>query len=170
MNRISIFITLGLLQLFWVQLNAQNNATVIRVVDGDTYQVLKGKRIFTIRLLNVDAPETKQPFGEAAKDSVSKIILGKSIEFENIKLDKYNRTLATVYINKKRLDSILIAKGWAWFYEEYSNKIELKTLQNVAMNKRLGLWKCGFSKACPPSVYRKLNAKNRAKYCKGCNN
>ena len=58
MKQKSIFLTLGFFLCFWVQIEAQTSATVIRVVDGDTYQMLKGKRTFTVRLLNVDAPET----------------------------------------------------------------------------------------------------------------
>ena len=92
-------------------LTAQYNATVIRVIDGDTYQMFKGKRIFTVRLLNVDAPETTQNFGEPAKDSVSKLILGKTAVIVSLKLDRYKRVLASVTINNKVLDSILLSNG-----------------------------------------------------------
>lgn len=170
MKAIKLLILLPFLMLQIASAFAQNSATVIRVVDGDTYQLLKGKRVFTARLLNVDAPETKQSFGEAAKDSVSKLILGKTVQFDSVKLDRYDRVLGNISIKGMALDSLLIANGWAWFYAEYSNKVELEKLQNEAVNKRLGLWKCGFNRVCPPSVYRKLNAKNRAKYCNGCNN
>jgi micrococcal nuclease len=170
MKQKSILLTLGFFLCFWVQIEAQTTATVIRVVDGDTYQMLKGKRIFTVRLLNVDAPETKQSFGEAAKDSVSKLILGKTVVVDSLKLDRYNRVLASVSINSKALDSILVGNGWAWHYAAYSNKPELATMQEMAINKHLGLWKCGANKVCPPSVFRSLNAKNRAKYCNACSN
>lgn len=169
MNAIKLLILLPYLMLQIASAFAQNSATVIRVVDGDTYQMLKGKRIFTVRLLNVDAPETKQGFGEAAKDSVSKLILGKTVVVDSLKLDRYNRVLASVTINGKALDSILVSNGWAWHYVEYSNKPELGTMQETAIDKHLGLWKCGANKVCPPSVFRSLNAKNRVRYCKGCN-
>ena len=45
---------------------AQNTAKVVRVVDGDTYKLLSNGKIITARLVNVDAPETMQNFGEAA--------------------------------------------------------------------------------------------------------
>ena len=160
-----------LLSYLMLQINSastQNSATVIRVIDGDTYQMLKGKRIFTVRLLNVDAPETKQSFGEAAKDSVSKIILGKSIVVTSLKLDRYNRVLASVTINGKALDSFIVSNGWAWHYAEYSNKPELAEMQEMALEKHLGLWKCGTNKVCPPKIFRSLNSKNRVKYCKSC--
>ncbi|MBS1641224.1 MAG: thermonuclease family protein [Bacteroidetes bacterium] len=162
-----------LFSLMWLattKITAQTTATVVRVVDGDTYQMLKGKRIFTVRLLNVDAPEATQSFGEAAKDSVSQLILGKTVVVDSLKLDRYNRVLASVTINGKALDSIMVSNGWAWHYVEYSNKPELATMQEMAINKHFGLWKCGTNKVCPPSVFRKLNARNRAKYCKGCIN
>lgn len=170
MKAIKLLILLPYLMLQITSAFTQNCATVIRVIDGDTYQMLKGKRTFTVRLLNVDAPETKQSFGEAAKDSISKLILGKTVIVDSLKLDRYNRVLASVTINGKALDSLMVSNGWAWFYAEYSNKVELETLQNIAITKHLGLWKCGQDKVCPPTVYRKLNAKNRAKYCNGCNN
>lgn len=169
MKAIKLLILLPYLMLQIASAVAQNSATVIRVVDGDTYQLLKGKRIFTVRLLNVDAPETKQSFGDAAKDSVSKLILGNTVVFDSIKLDRYNRVLASITINGKALDSIMVSNGWAWHYAEYSNKPELVAMQEAAIYKNLGLWKCGVNNVCPPSVFRSLNAKNRAKYCKGCN-
>jgi micrococcal nuclease len=170
MKAIKLLILLPYLMLQITSAFAQNSATVIRVVDGDTYQMLKGKRIFTVRLLNIDAPETNQSFGEAAKDSVSKLILGKTVLVDSLKLDRYNRVLASVTINSKALDSLMVSNGWAWHYVEYSNKPELATMQEKAINKHLGLWKCGAKKVCPPSVFRSLNAKNRAKYCNACSN
>lgn len=168
MKQITKFLIVGFFLIFWVQSNAQKNATVIRIVDGDTYQLLQNKRVITVRLANVDAPETKQSFGEAAKDSISKLILGKSVVVDSLKLDRYNRVIATIAIKGMALDSIMVSNGWAWHYAEYSYKPELAAMQEMAANKHLGLWKCGANKICPPSVFRSLNAKNRAKYCKGC--
>ncbi len=168
MKAIKLLILLPYLMLQMVSVFAQNTATVIRVIDGDTYQMLKAGRVFTTRLLNVDAPETKQSFGEVAKDSVSKLILGKTVVVDSLKLDRYNRVLASVTINGKALDSIMVSNGWAWHYVEYSYKPELAIMQETAINNHLGLWKCGANKVCPPQVFRSLNTKNKVKYCKGC--
>ena len=170
MKLLKHFLFIGFVWLNTTSIMAQTPATVIRIVDGDTYQLLQNKRVFTVRLANVDAPETKQSFGEAAKDSVSKLILGKSVVVDNLKLDRYNRVIATIEIKGMALDSIMVANGWAWHYAKYSYKPELAAMQEMSISKHLGLWKCGANKVCPPSIFRSFNAKNRAKYCKGCKN
>lgn len=47
---------------------------VVRVVDGDTYDVLAGGITHRVRLLGVDAPERDQPFGKQATDSVARLL------------------------------------------------------------------------------------------------
>jgi endonuclease YncB( thermonuclease family) len=42
---------------------AQIQGKVIRVLDGDTIEVLQEQQPVRVRLLNIDAPEKKQPFG-----------------------------------------------------------------------------------------------------------
>jgi endonuclease YncB( thermonuclease family) len=138
------------------------------VVDADTYQMFKGKRLFTVRLANVDAPETSQAFGSEATKQVSGLILGKTVTVDGIGKDAYNRMIATVTINGKALDSTLVVNGWAWHYKAYSHNKGLEDLQNMAIAGRKGLWKCGASKVCPPWIYRGLNSKNRAIFCSRC--
>ena len=147
---------------------AQTKATVIRIVDADTYQVLSNAQVFTVRLANVDAPELKQHFGVEAKQFVSELIYGKQVLIEVQGKDRYNRTIASITINGKALDSILISNGWAWHYAEYNHEKKLATYQNEAIKFKLGLWQCGTNKVCPPWVYRNLNSKNRKVYCSGC--
>jgi endonuclease YncB( thermonuclease family) len=43
MKQITMFLVVGFFLIFWVQSNAQKPATVVRVVDGDTYQLLQNK-------------------------------------------------------------------------------------------------------------------------------
>ena len=168
MKAIKLLILLPYLMLQIASAFAQNSATVIRVVDGDTYQLLKAGRTFTIRLANVDAPESKQQFGSEAASNVSGLILGKTVVVDSLKLDRYNRVLASVTINGKALDSMLVSNGWAWHYQQYSNDTLLKSLMVSAINANTGLWKCGMNGVCPPSFWRSYNLKNKSKYCKSC--
>jgi len=170
MKAIKLLILLPYLMLQMASAFAQNSATVIRVVDGDTYQLLKAGRTFTIRLANVDAPESKQQFGSEAASNVSGLILGKTVLIDSIGKDRYNRTIANITIKGMALDSIMVRNGWAWQYSTYNSSKALAELQKQAINEHLGVWGCGTNNVCPPWVFRNLNSKNRQRFCKNCNN
>lgn len=147
---------------------AKETARVIRVKDGDTYVFKDNTKEFTVRLKNVDAPESKQQFGFLSGIYVSQLILGKVVQYESTGTDIYKRVLADVWIDNKRLDSILIRNGWAWQYVQYSNDILLKQCMQLAIDEKKGIWKCGTMAVCPPSLWRKYSIKEKNKYCSGC--
>ena len=161
-------ILIGLMIAIASNAMAQNTAKVVRVVDGDTYKLLSNGKIITARLVNVDAPETMQNFGEAAKQQATNILVGKTVSFDNKGTDKYNRVLASITVDGMALDSLLIINGLAWVYLEYCNDANLLRLQQLAINGNKGLWVCGVNSVCPPWLYRHYNYRKRLKYCKGC--
>ena len=79
---------------------------VIRVIDGDTVDVRYGGDDHRIRLLNVDAPETKHPdevvecLGPEATDFLTERLQPGDevrLEFDEELLDRYGRELAGVF-------------------------------------------------------------------------
>ncbi|MFY7963516.1 MAG: thermonuclease family protein, partial [Chitinophagaceae bacterium] len=58
------------------------------------------------------------------------------------KTDLYGRLLVSATFNGMSLDSLLIAKGWVWFYSVYSQRMDLKNIENAAKHNCLGLWNC----------------------------
>ena len=83
----------------------------IEVIDGDTFAIDKGE---IIRLLCVDTPEEGDSGYAEAKNYLSSIIISENgnLTIERRGLDKYNRTLAWVYvggllINKELIDNEL---------------------------------------------------------------
>lgn len=157
-----------LLLLLSSLLTAKETARVVRVKDGDTYVFRNDTKEFTVRLKNVDAPESKQQYGFQSGLYVSQLILGKVVQYESNGTDIYKRVLADVWINNQRLDSILTRNGWAWQYVQYSNDILLKQCMQLAIDEKKGLWKCGTMAVCPPSLWRKYSTKEKNKYCRGC--
>ncbi len=149
-------------------LNANDSARVVKVIDGDTYILRKDNTNFTVRLKNVDAPESKQQFGFLSTVYTSQLILGKVVQYNSTGKDIYKRVLADIWINNQRLDSILIRNGWAWHYQQYSNDTLLKSMMVLAINEKIGLWKCGMNGVCPPNLWRTYNIKKRTKYCTVC--
>ncbi len=127
---------------------------VYKVVDGDTFYCFdKNKNELKVRLIGIDAPETRNRFkkkkgyyGEEAKSFLTDMILNKyvKLEFDLDKYDQYNRVLAYVYLEDGTfVNLILIKEGYARimtiqpnskysevFYEEQIN----------ARNNKRGLW------------------------------
>jgi endonuclease YncB( thermonuclease family) len=79
------FFTVSLIAVFLIlqPVNAQAEklyAKVIGVSDGDTITVLTPiKKEIKIRLAEIDAPEKRQPHGEASKKFLSTLVFGKDV-------------------------------------------------------------------------------------------
>lgn len=82
------------------------NATVLRVVDGDTIHARVGGRDETIRLIGIDTPETVKPntpvqcFGEEASRQTKSLLAPRTLirlERDAEARDDYGRLLAYVY-------------------------------------------------------------------------
>ncbi|MBF5591007.1 thermonuclease, partial [Escherichia coli] len=58
---------------------AQIQGNVIRVLDGDTLEILQDKKTVRVRLANIDAPEKKQPFGRWSATQLKDLVAGKPV-------------------------------------------------------------------------------------------
>ena len=68
----------------------------VRILDGDTIEVLSNKHSLRIRLSGIDCPEKGQAYGKKAKQAESTLVFGKQITLQTHDKDKYRRTLADV--------------------------------------------------------------------------
>ena len=57
----------------------QIQGNVVRVLDGDTIEVLQDRTPVRIRLINIDAPEKKQPFGRWSTNQLKSLIAGQPV-------------------------------------------------------------------------------------------
>lgn len=121
---------------------SQINAKIVGIKDGDTVVALLDRNIQkTLRLAEVDCPESKQPFGNNAKQFTSSQIFGKNVIFYPTDTDRYGRTIAKIfYANDKYLSAEIIKAGLGWWYYQYSDNIELGKMQDIAKAEGLGLW------------------------------
>lgn len=81
---------------------AQIQGKVIRVLDGDTIEVktLPAKIVvyevpIRVRLINIDAPEKKQPFGRWSTNQLKALLAGQSVTVSYTQTDRYGRVLGT---------------------------------------------------------------------------
>lgn len=98
---------------------APNEVTVSRVIDGDTFVAATTEGEKTIRLLNVDTPETKDPNGPveclgpqatAALEQLLPVGSVVRLELDEEPRDKYGRTLAGVFNSSGTLINAEVAR------------------------------------------------------------
>ena len=137
------------------------NGRVVAISDGDTITVLDaGKVQHKVRLMGIDAPEKKQPFGNRSKQHLSDLIFDKPVSVEYRKHDRYGRIIGKVMVAApdacpavephcpKSLDTglALITVGLAWHYKQYENEQTKEDRERYAFAeeearaKRAGLW------------------------------
>ena len=117
------------------------NGKVVRVIDGDSIEILCQKTTYEIRLEGVDCPEMGQPFGKTAKKFTSQMAFGKTVTVQVKELDKYGRTVGTVILpDGTNLCRELVKAGLAWWYRQYSDDESLQALEEEAREAGRGLW------------------------------
>ena len=99
--------------------SGRDQAVVVRVVDGDTFEASVNGEQETVRLLNVDTPETKDPkapvecMGPEATKALEQLLpVGSrvTLELDKEPLDKYGRTLAGVFDSNGKLVNAEVAR------------------------------------------------------------
>lgn len=120
---------------------------VVGVADGDTLTVLTAeKRRERVRLAGVDAPESKQAYGAAAKRRLSALVYGGEVTVEYAKRDRYGRIVGRVLRDANDAGLALLASGHAWHYLRYAReqsdveRAAYATAEGQARAARRGLW------------------------------
>jgi endonuclease YncB( thermonuclease family) len=114
---------------------------VVSVHDGDTLTVLVDHRQVRVRLIDIDAPELRQPFGTRSRQSLSTLCFGKVASLDVRGHDRYNRTLARVTCAGADANAEQVRRGYAWTYVRYARPDSpLFALENEARTAHRGLW------------------------------
>ena len=134
-------------------LNLEIQGKVIRVLDGDTIEVLQDKKPVRIRLANIDAPEKKQAFGRWSANQLKALLAGQSVTVSYTQTDRYGRIIGHVFTtNGTDASRFMVQSGAAWVYERYNVDESLPALQREAQEKKRGLW--ADPKPVPPWEWR----------------
>jgi len=113
---------------------------VVRVADGDTITVLRDREQVKVRLLEIDAPEKAQAFGNRSKQSLSDLCFNKTARLDDKGKDRYGRTLARVYCDGVDANAEQVRRGMAWVYDRYVTDRGLYSIQDEARAAKRGLW------------------------------
>jgi endonuclease YncB( thermonuclease family) len=113
---------------------------VVKVSDGDTLTLLVEGKQLKVRLIEIDAPESKQAFGERSRKSLGEMCAGQQATVRYSSRDKYGRVLGRVHCQGVDANSEQVRRGMAWVYDRYVTDRSLYALQKDARAANIGLW------------------------------
>lgn len=120
---------------------------VVGVSDGDTITVLDAQRQqHKIRLAGIDAPESKQAFGQASRKHLSDMVFDRDVTLDCGKTDKYRREVCVVLVDGHDINLAQVTAGMAWWYRKYqkeqstAQRSSYEAAEAAAKAGRVGLW------------------------------
>ena len=93
-----------------------------------------------IRLAGIDALEIAQAYGQEARESLERLVLGKSVMVVEEGRGYHGRRLAWLFLDGLNVNLALAREGWAWHYRRYSRDQQLAAAEARAREAGAGLW------------------------------
>lgn len=128
---------------------------VVGVIDGDSLKIVIDGRQTEVRLAGIDAPEKGQPYGARAKQVLADLVYGRDVMVQAAGVDRYRRTLATIYLDGRSVNAAMVEAGAAWVYTAYTDDARLLQLQEQAQQQQSGLWQLPSGAQIPPWEWRR---------------
>jgi endonuclease YncB( thermonuclease family) len=118
-------------------------ATVTHVADGDSFHArdIRGRKL-EIRILGIDAPERNQPFADASRRALIKLIRGKEIEIHVAEPDRHGRLVSRIVQGGVDVGHAQLKSGMAWVYPwAQTMPSGYREAERAARAARAGLWR-----------------------------
>jgi endonuclease YncB( thermonuclease family) len=148
------------LVLLWSScfLHAESLFIVTSVEDGDSITCNGYGIIFRVKLAGIHAPEIgsmkkpSQPYAEKAKEYLENLILGKKVSIKQIALDRRNRVLGIIYLDRKsgifsshrlNVNLQMVKEGYAIAQREKRYYFDIEAFSEAekeAKAKKLNIW------------------------------
>jgi len=117
-------------------------------MDGDTFKARCPYEQVKVRFAAIDAPESKQAFGQVSRKYLSQLIFGKQVHVTQTKTDVYGRIVANVYgADEQDVGLLMVRAGLAWHYKRYASeqtpaaRQTYAAAEHQARENKLGLWR-----------------------------
>ena len=126
---------------------------VVGVADGDSITVLRDREQVKVRLVDIDAPEKAQPFGNRSRQALDALVHGKEVLVVERGKDRYQRVLGRVYRGDLDVNAEMVREGMAWVFRQHSKDATLLKIEAEAKEQQRGLWRD--PDTVPPWEWRK---------------
>ena len=147
-------------------LAAELHGRVVGIADGDTFTLLTAdKQQVRIRLAEIDAPESGQPYGNKSKQALARLVFGKETRIVVQTTDRYGRTVGRPYVGDLDICAEMIRIGAAWAYRAYLKDQTLMALETDARTANLGVWGLSETQSRPPWEWRRFGGQNAPGDC-----
>jgi endonuclease YncB( thermonuclease family) len=115
---------------------------LVRVVDGDTAIVNHMGNRITIRLQAIDCPESDQPYGDVAQDTLHSILTSGALSWIGSGDSTYGRGVAALLVDGADVGLQMVSSGFAWPSElQYLPPTEYLEAHKRAREEKRGLFK-----------------------------
>ena len=122
-----------LLLLFIPLVSFGQDVKVIRIIDGDTFEIENGDKV---RMIGIDAPELKVNNGLESKNHLKLLIENKYVSLikdeKNKNKDFFGRLLRYVYLDNYDVNLKMIEDGYANVYTKFKFT---KSKEYINLNK-----------------------------------
>jgi endonuclease YncB( thermonuclease family) len=134
---------------------------VVGIVDGDTADVRLGSGLIRIRFHAIDAPESGQPHGAAARRALSDMVFGKQVDVEPFEQDRYDRLVARLWVGDLDVNAEMVRAGHAWTYRRYADDPAYCAYEQAARERHRGLWRMPAEQRPAPWEWRQRKSLGR---------
>jgi len=107
-----------------------------------------------VRLVDIDAPEKGQPFGNRSKQALEVLVKGQDVLVVERGQDRYQRTLGRVYRGDLDVNAEQVRQGMAWVHRQYAKDASLFQIEAEAKEQKRGLWRD--PEPVPPWEWRRV--------------
>jgi endonuclease YncB( thermonuclease family) len=129
--------------------------SLVKLIDGDTLIVKVQGAALRIRLVGIDAPESDQPFGDAARNELGGLIGEQQCVLVYEEGDTYGRLVAHLWIGDRYVNAEMVKRGMAWFDSASAPDNLLVSNEEEARDAKRGLWALPPEDRVPPWEWRK---------------
>lgn len=128
------------------------------VMDGDTVLLVREghSEPVKLRIDGIDAPETCQPGGPEARDTLVVLALRQRVQVLEGGKDSYGRQVGRLSLDGVDLGAEMVRRGMAWAYRFHTGKGPYAALQRQAQQQKAGLFAPAERPMSPP-VFRKFH-------------